>query len=318
MIKLRIGTYRKEQSQGLYACDFNTETKRFEHLHVAADLYQCTYLYHHGAYLYALSKHDDKSGVAQLIPGEYHDEIQMEVQKEYIPACFIGGYQDMIFTCNYHENTCIIYRLINERLTVVKKLNLKDEAHCHQAVVKDGCLFIVCLGQDRIAVYDVKTNTWKYDITFMSGWGPRHMQFMDDDLYVISEYQLEVCHLKKDEQLHYTAKQFISTLPEGEQKEDALGAAIRLHPELKLLYVSNRGHDSISVIDISGEMKLIQNKKTSGQIPRDFNITPDGKYLFAAHQKDGAFIAFSLDEHGLIQEKLDEINIPEGVCVCFL
>ena len=56
----------------------------------------------------------------------------------------------------------------------------------------------------------------------------------------------------------------------------------------KHLYVSNRGHDSIAIyelVDNGKSLKIVDIQTTRDVFPRDFNITPDDKYIVCAHQE---------------------------------
>jgi 6-phosphogluconolactonase (cycloisomerase 2 family) len=92
-------------------------------------------------------------------------------------------------------------------------------------------------------------------------------------------------------------KQRLSLLSEG--FEGKVGAAeIRLSPDGKQVYVSNRGDaNTISVFgkNASGQYVLVQNISSGGLMPRNFNLTGDGKYLLSAHQASNDIVIFERD-----------------------
>ncbi|MFR1989239.1 MAG: beta-propeller fold lactonase family protein [Oscillospiraceae bacterium] len=57
-----------------------------------------------------------------------------------------------------------------------------------------------------------------------------------------------------------------------------MGAAIRLHPSGRWLYVSVRGADVLVCFRIGEDGCLTEQSRISsgGMIPRDFDLTPDG------------------------------------------
>ena len=77
-----------------------------------------------------------------------------------------------------------------------------------------------------------------------------------------------------------------------------LGAAIRLHPNGKWLYVSVRGSNHLAAFEVEedGRLKLVQTGQSGGEIPRDFVISPNGRYLLAAHQDTDAVCVFAIDQ----------------------
>ena len=65
----------------------------------------------------------------------------------------------------------------------------------------------------------------------------------------------------------------------------------------RMLFVSNRGHDSIACYGIderTGEMTPLCQQKTEPE-PRVFNVDPTGAYLFAAGRTSGKLEAFRID-----------------------
>lgn len=53
-----------------------------------------------------------------------------------------------------------------------------------------------------------------------------------------------------------------------------------------MLYISNRGHNSIGVMRIdqaTGLLKLIRNVSTEGEAPRHFTQSPTGNWILIAN-----------------------------------
>jgi 6-phosphogluconolactonase len=93
--------------------------------------------------------------------------------------------------------------------------------------------------------------------------------------------------------------QIISTLPTNFTSTNT-GAELLLHPITeKYLYASNRGHDSIAVFSVdsnTGYLSLIQHINVQGHTPRNFNISPNGKFLVVANQDSNNLVLFTIDE----------------------
>jgi 6-phosphogluconolactonase len=104
--------------------------------------------------------------------------------------------------------------------------------------------------------------------------------------------------------------QTLSTLP-ADFKGTNFCAEIRLHPTAKLLYVSNRGHDSIAgfkVNDTSGEMTSLGQTPTE-KTPRSFDVDPSGRFLYAGGESSGQLAAYRIDAG---TGKLDRFATYEG------
>ena len=78
---------------------------------------------------------------------------------------------------------------------------------------------------------------------------------------------------------------------------ETIAACIKLHPNGQFLYASNRGHDSIASYRVQkdGTLSPIAIQKTNAKTPRDFNITPDGKFLLSGFQDSDELILYAID-----------------------
>jgi 6-phosphogluconolactonase len=82
------------------------------------------------------------------------------------------------------------------------------------------------------------------------------------------------------------AIQEISTIPGGYNGRKSTAECLA-HPNGKFLYVSNRGHETITAFTIdqeTGLLKYVENEPTGGNEPRNFFIDPSGKWLLAENQ----------------------------------
>lgn len=95
-------------------------------------------------------------------------------------------------------------------------------------------------------------------------------------------------------------------------------AEIRLHPSGDWLYVSNRGHNSITVYSVNkedGTLTMVQVKDSEGLSPRHFNFDLSGKYLMLANHCSDSLVAFVIKSDGKL-EVVDKLNnIPSIVWV---
>jgi len=97
-------------------------------------------------------------------------------------------------------------------------------------------------------------------------------------------------------------------------------AAIRLSPDGKFIYASNRGDDSIAVFRIkedSAGLILAGIYPTKGKTPRDFAFSPDGRFLYAANQDSDSIEVFSVQD-GILEHTGKSVKIPSPTCILFL
>ena len=106
----------------------------------------------------------------------------------------------------------------------------------------------------------------------------------------------------------------VSTLPAGNTTANT-GAEVAVHPAGSFVYGSNRGLDTIAIFSLdaaTGQVTLIGNEPTRGQVPRSFAIDDTGTLLVVANQRTAAtpnlgnLVVFRIDAGG----KLTAIGSP--------
>lgn len=186
----------------------------------------------------------------------------------------------------------------------------QEDSHAHQAMVSpdNKWLYVCDLGSDKIWIHemaDLENNIRSIDVP--AGYGPRHLVWNEllNQSYVFCELNSHILVYDWDEETgNMILVQDKAALPE-EYKGMAAGSAIRIHPNYKALYVSDRGQNSIIVhsIDDSGRLKYESWFSIKGKTPRDFGIDPTGQWLLVANQDTDSISPFRLDP---------ESGLPEG------
>ena len=177
-----------------------------------------------------------------------------------------------------------------------------SRAYLHQSLVCDGCVFAVDLGRDEVDVYDPDLN-FVSSCSLAKGTGPRHIIFRGEDGWTVNELTSTVCRFKWDRiARRLTYIETYDLLPDGSSDEYRLacaGAAIRISGDT--LYACVRLDNSVTAFDImpDGALAKKQYIKCGGDWPRDINLTPDGKYLYSANEREGSVTVFSAGDGGL-------------------
>ncbi len=322
-MKIVIGTYTKRMSQGIYTASFNQGI--LNDLTLSANLSNPTYFIKQDHVLFSVSQKDNRGGIACF----EHDQFINDVMLDGSPPCFVDYVKDkqLVMSANYHLGNIVTYAYTPKKgIRQIQKIEFGTSSHAHFIkYFKQLDEVLVCdLGLDRIVAYKIDPYLMlhpKYIFSTKIGQGPRHLVVHPTQaiVYVFAELSSELLVLIHDGYgLRQT--QCISTLPESQQAIKS-GSAIRIDQKGKFIYVSNRGHDSITVfkLDASGKKaELIQNIKSAGVYPRDFNLSPDGKYLVVVHKDSDNISVFSIDH---LSGKLALLNnnfmIPEAVCIAF-
>jgi 6-phosphogluconolactonase len=97
-------------------------------------------------------------------------------------------------------------------------------------------------------------------------------------------------------------------------------AEIFCHPNGKFVYVSNRGHDSLTVCASGedGRLTLVENVAGVPATPRGFALSPDGRWLVCAGQGAGSLNAYRIDPTtGRLTDTRQSVPAKAASCILF-
>ena len=211
----------------------------------------------------------------------------------------------------------------------------QTQAKAHQCPFDPSGRWIAVndLGLDRTYVYSLDASSGKLQpndppyIQYARGRGPRHIAFHPSNqyAYVVNELSSELTALRWDSPNGtFEEIQNESTLPEGWTGRK-WSAQVVVHPSGRYVYASNRGSggasDVIAIFRIdagSGRISLAGHAETLGQVARNFNIDPSGRWLIAVNQDSDNAVVFSIDlETGLLTPTGQRVAVANAVCTQF-
>ena len=200
-------------------------------------------------------------------------------------------------------------------------------AHCILADPSNRFVLAADLGADRVFVYRLDgklVHVEGGDAVMRPGAGPRHIAFHPTLplVFVANELDSTVATLRFDaERGALSPLDAFSTVPAGWSGTN-YPADIHVAASGRILYVSNRGHNSIAVFSVAestGALVLDQTVSTEGDWPRNFNLDPTGRWLLAANQRSDSVVVFRRDpDNGRLTPTRQRIAIPSPVCLQFL
>ncbi|GGB93407.1 hypothetical protein GCM10011325_21010 [Dyadobacter sediminis] len=207
----------------------------------------------------------------------------------------------------------------------------QEKSHAHFATASpDGkYVFVTDLGSDKVMNYvaDAKTGKLKPNpaqpfFTANPGSGPRHLIIHPSgkSLFLLNELDatLTSCTIGKDGVI--AAVKTYPTIP-ADFSGTNTSSAIHLHPNGKFVYVSNRGHNSVTgfKINSNGELEMVDQQTKSIATPRDFNIDPSGKFMIIANQSTDNLVVYDVDAStGKFTFRQESIAVKLPICVAFL
>ena len=173
-------------------------------------------------------------------------------------------------------------------------------SHPHNAVFDPGGRFIAVpdKGLDRVFVFRLDPVSGKLTpndppfVATRAGAGPRHIAFHSQMplAYVINELGSNLTTYRFDPQRG--SLQPIQTLPSipASYTGNNTGAEIAVAPSGRVVYASNRGHDSIAIFAVDrrdGTLTSVGWASTHAKSPRFFCLDPSAEILYAANADEG-------------------------------
>jgi 6-phosphogluconolactonase len=189
----------------------------------------------------------------------------------------------------------------------------QEAPHTHFVCNTPDKEYVVCvdLGVDKIFVYTKELDKIS-EIKITDGYGPRHMVFSEN-----GDYAFVACELSSTvEVLNYSNGKFeyinsLDCLPKDYVGESTVAAIRRKDNNV---YISNRGHDSISVFDFeNGSLKFKEHTMCCGKSPRDINII--GDYMFSTNELSDNVTIFKIRDNGTLMKIDNHIEVPYPVCI---
>ena len=344
-----IGTYTEESnSNGIYTYHFNQENGTFELLSSAtAANPSFVTLSPDGKRLYAVSEYNDgRQGAYSFDVSE--DKVQLSnpiflptAPKESLPRagadpCHIVTDGKYVITANYTGGDISVFSLDAEGKLKAETQHIafvgktpKRVAHIHCIIPTPDKKYILAtdLGNDRVYRFHYNNKTHKnsevltaqrvaYEVS--DGQGPRHLTFSKDGrfAYLINELGGECVVLSYRKGKLKEIQRIMADEGGGRGSAD-----IHISPDGRFLYTSHRlKKDGIAIFAIDPEKGTLTKVgyQLTGIHPRNFAITPNGKYLLVACRDDNKIQVFERNEAtGELTETAQAIEVDKPTCIVF-
>lgn len=344
---LLVGTYTSGESEGIYVHQFDTVSgySKYKSM-VKTDNPSFLTVSKDEKFVYAVSENNDNSAAAAFTFDKKDGTVKLlnSLKTNGADPCYIetDDAGKHVVTANYSGGNLTLFD-INENGSLSPASQVidfsgkgvnperqdKPHIHCVKYSPDGKYLFVNDLGTDKIYKFDAnEKNSGSYlshgnpaFVKVADGSGPRHLTFHPNGKYVylINELSGTVDCFNYQEStgnlINYQTIQ-VDTL-------NAAGSAdIHVSPDGKYLYTSNRlqgdGIAIFSINQIDGKLTKVGYQET-GLHPRNFIITPNGKFLLVACRDSNAIQIFLRDtETGLLDDSYKEIELNMPVCLKFM
>ncbi|MEL7499802.1 MAG: lactonase family protein [Planctomycetota bacterium] len=337
-------------NEGVFHLTLNTETGKLSQPKTMNTLGSAGFLAisPDGKILYATAQLDKDGGVASYRISGRGKNRSLELtgfasSDDGKPAC-VSVDQDgkYLFSAQYGGGSTSSYRLDGDGsvTSLVSKIEhgagsgvvdrRQNTAHPHWTGTTPDNKFLCVpdLGKDAVVVYSIDADsgaiTQHSEVACPAGGGARHMKFHPSGkfAFVLNELTLTLSVFEFDaSKTNFKSIQEIATLPEDHDGLKHSAAEVRVHPNGKFVYASNRGHDTIAVFQCdpeTGKLTFLQREPIRGSRPRNFNLDPTGQWLIAAGQNSNTLALFAVDpETGKLTFTRNVVNVPNPICVEF-
>lgn len=347
-----VGTYTGGDSisKGVYSCEFDAETGKLSDPVLAAELINPSFLAIHpsGKYLYAVNEVSEGPGrgngavTALTINADGTlTKINHQASEGGAPChCNVDSTGTNLLIANYGGGNVAVYPISEDGSLKPVSCNIQHEGssvdkarqeapHAHSINVSSDNKFAYAadLGLDKIMIYKLDAGAHTLSpanqpaALVTPGGGPRHFSIHPSGkfAYTNNEMTMVVTGFSRNpEDGSLKAIQEISTIPAGFEGRKSTAECL-VHPSGNFLYVSNRGHETITAYTIDQETGLlthVENEPTGGKEPRNFFIDPSGKWLLAENQNSDTVYVFSIDqETGSLKPNGDFVTVGRPVCI---
>lgn len=326
-----VGTYTDSDSEGIYLYETDNQFSTFKKV-TSTFVKNPSYLTvsPDEKFLFSVSENgqEDSEVYSFSLNKETREINPINYQNTFGGApCYIIYNNDnkSVMTANYTGGNISVFPTDGQGFVqeISQNIPFEKQSHLHSLLrLSDNKrIYAADLGADKIYAFEINQERLQRirneDITLKKGTGPRHFTFSTDGkfLYVLGELSREVI-VFENKKNKFVKLQTIAT----DEFTNGKGAAdIHISPDGKFLYASNRLiNDGIAIFSVqkSGKLKKIGYQVTKKH-PRNFAITPDGKYMFVASRDENAVQIFQIKPNGLL-ELTNEFYVPKPVCIRFL
>ena len=337
-IKMVVGTYTDAGSQGLYSFSFDQSTGTASGIaSLKVDNPSYFTFSKDGRNIYAVSEKNNATAVLNSIgydPVNGTFAFKNSQLTHGGDPCYVATDGKIALTANYSGGTISVFPILKNGtlgkslLQVGSKKGGPDrsrqntpQAHC-ASFAPDGYILTSDISGDRILCFSYNERNKKLEDHGIAahvkpGSGPRHLVFSPNGKYAYLMSEL-------------SGKVTVYSYSDGKLKElqsiaadyaNARGGAdIHVSPDGSFVYASTRlKGDGITIFRVNNNGTLTRvGAQRTGKHPRNFAITPNGKFLLVACRDDNSIQVYSRDKStGMLKNTNQDVILSHPACIKF-
>lgn len=247
-----------------------------------------------------------------------------------------------VLVANYSSGDVISYRLESDgRLSAPvsfiryagRSVNTarQNEPHAHCIVISPDNRFAYAadLGTDKVMCCELDSATARLTparqpfVRLPPGSGPRHLVFHPRQpwMYVINELLNTVTVFDWNADSGMLIERGTEPTLPADFTGESWCADLKITPDGRFLYGTNRGHDSLAMfrIDDDGTLKRIGIIPSGGRGPQNLAITADGRLLLCANMPGNSLAVFRIQpETGMLELAGPPLSVKMPSCIRIL
>lgn len=349
---LYIGSANMHDSQGIYVYEYERSTNTFTLLQTLPEIIAPNFLALHpsGEYLYSVNDVigedgkkldavsafaiDGATGTLTLLNqmpsyGRGNCHIELDRTGKFIYVAHYGSGELTAFSIA--DDGSLADTIQTMSFTGSSITSRQQSPHLHAVLVEAGNRFAYAadLGTDKVQIFNLDATTGRLEpaavpwVAAEPGSGPRHMAFSSKNplLYLAEELSSTVSVFKiSPDNGSLTPVQRLPTLPDGFDGQNSV-ADIHLTPDNGMLFVSNRGHNSLAIFTVldDGTLEPVGHEPVQGDHPRNFMVDPNGEFVLVANRNTDNINQFELGtEADPLQYTGTTLDVPAAICLKWL
>lgn len=337
---LLVGTYTAQESKGIHVYKFNSQTGNAEFVdEFAIDNPSYLALSENGKWVYSVSESGSESKVTAFTFDKTSGKLtQLNAQVTDADPCHIAidKTNRLVTVANYSGGSVSLFSVSEEgRLNPADIRRFEghgvdsirqEKPHLHYTIFSPDQRFVLAndLGTDNIYRFEVQetaegrlTLSKAVSHSLPPGTGPRHSVFHPKGqfLYLLSELSGELFVFAYEKESGALTP--IQTLL-ADSLQAGGSADIHITPDGNYLYASNRlKGDGLAIFSVDTETGLLSRigYQPTGNHPRNFVITTDGKFLLVANRDSHSIQLFRIESNGLLTNMHKDIQLSMPVCL---
>lgn len=349
-IRFGTGQILEGKGKGIHAYTLDLETGSLEERFVAPGVDNPSYLAFSPdqKYLYAVNElkkfQDQDSGAVSafaVLPGASGLSFLNQRATGGTDPChvIVNEKNTHVFVSNFMSGSVSVFPIekdgsLGEMSCFIQheghSVNPKRQTgpHAHSLVFSPDqrFAFVPDLGIDRLMAYTPDFTSGQLTpapvpfFAAMPGAGPRHCVFHPNGkvCYLINELGSSISVLNYDAAKGaFSCVQTASSVQSPCTPDTNICACVKVTPDGRFLYGSNRGEDSLAVFAIGpdGTLTRVDSVPCGGKTPRDFDIDPTGRCLICGNQDSDNITVFAIDGETGRLNPVFACDAPTPVCI---